>query len=47
MINYIIDIIGEAPAGLDFLQYIYAGFMMFLGIYIVYKILSVFLTKII
>lgn len=47
MIDYIIDIIGPAPAGLDFLQYVFAGLLMFLAIFIVYKILSVFLAKII
>lgn len=47
MIDYIIDIIGEAPPGLEFIQYIFAGLLMFFAIYVVYKILSVFLSKII
>lgn len=46
MIDYIIDIIGEAPAGLEFLQYFFAGLLMFMSIYIVYKIFTVFLSKI-
>lgn len=46
MISYIVDILGPAPAGLDFLQYIFAGLLMFLAVYIVYKIFSVFLSKI-
>lgn len=45
MIDYIVDVIGNPPAGLEFLQYIYAGLMMFLGVYVVYKILAVFLSK--
>lgn len=46
MIDYIVAIIGEAPAGLEFLQYLFAGLLMFLSIYIVYKIFTVFLSKI-
>lgn len=47
MIDYIVEVIGEAPPGLEFMQYIFAGALMFFGIYVVYKILSVFLSKII
>lgn len=47
MIQYIVDVIGEAPPGLEFIQYIFAGVLMFLGIFVVYKILSVFLSKLI
>lgn len=47
MIDYIVEVIGEAPSGLEFVQYIFAGGLMFFGIYVVYKILSVFLSKII
>lgn len=47
MIDYIVEVIGEAPPGLEFLQYVFAGGLMFFGIYVVYKILSVFLSKII
>lgn len=47
MIDYIVEVIGEAPPGLEFMQYIFAGALMFFGIFVVYKILSVFLSKII
>lgn len=46
MIDYLQDLIGNAPQGLEFLEYIFGGILVLFGIYVVYKILYIFLGKI-
>lgn len=45
MLSYISDILGAAPAGLEFLEYIFGGVFLFIAVYIVYKTLSLFFSK--
>lgn len=46
MISYIQTILGNAPHGLEFFEYIFGGFFLFVGVYIVYETLSNFFRKI-
>jgi len=46
MIEYLQNLIGSPPQGLEFLEYIFGGILVLFGIYVVYKILYVFLHKI-
>lgn len=45
MLSYINDILGSAPAGLEFIEYLMGGVFLFIAVYIVYKTLALFFSK--
>lgn len=45
MIEQIESIIGSPPPGLECLEYVFAGVFLCLGVYIVYKTITLFFSK--
>lgn len=45
MIESLESILGLPPAGLEALEYVFAAIFLFVGVYIVYKTITLFFSK--